>query len=287
MIRCRVAAWVVAGAVAVTSALVSPEALATTEVEWREVCTIDDDRLVEISGMAMSNTHANVMWFTNDSGDEARLYAVDIGTCRTVGEVRLRGVRARDFEGLSSSTAGDGRAFLWIGDIGDNRDSWPDISIYRIREPRELGLRNRKPRQWRFTYPDRPHNAETLMVQGERTWVATWQLASGGLYSVPLSRGTSIARRVADVGALTTDGAINPSGTGYVLRDYLDVHVFRGLPPGRRIATFALPTQVQGEAVTWTRDGRGLFIASEKDARLLRVDLPPWVLTALDPPGRR
>jgi len=287
MIGRRLSVGLVCGAVAAGTILVAPGGLAATDVQWREVCSIDDDRLVEISGMTMSNIHPDVMWFTNDSGDDARLYAVDIRTCETVGEVRLRGVRARDFEGLSSSMTGEDRAFLWVGDIGDNRDSWPDVSIYRIREPRELGTRVRKARQWRFTYPDRPHNAETLMVRGERTWVATWQLASGGLYSVPLSRGTSIARRVADVGALTTDGAINPSGTGYVLRDYLDVHVFRGLPPGRRIATFALPTQVQGEAITWTRDGRGLFIASEKDTRLLRVDLPAWVLTALDPPGRR
>ena len=238
--------------------------------------------------MTRSVRHPNVIWVHNDSGDEAVLYGVDDRTCATVAELRLRGVQARDFEGLASSVDDEGRAFLWVGDIGDNRDSWSDVSIYRVREPAKLGERSRSPRRWRFTYPDQPHNAETLMVSNSDdttgVWVATWQLASGGLYSVPLRKGVAIADRVGDVGSLITDGAIHPAGNGYVLRDYLDVHVFQGLPPGRRIAKLALPAQVQGEAITWTADGRGVFIASEKDPRLIRVDLPWWVLASLRPP---
>lgn len=265
---------------------VAPPAAAS--VKWEEVCRFDDDRLVEISGMARSQRHAHVIWLHNDSGDEAVLYGVDERTCATVAELRLRGVQARDSEGLASTVDAKGRAFLWVGDIGDNRDSWPNVSIYRVREPAQLGERSRSPKRWRFTYPDRPHNAETLMVSDSsdatRVWVATWQLASGGMYSVPLERDVAIADRVGDVGSLITDGAIHPAGTGYVLRDYLDLHVFRGLPPGRRIAKLALPPQVQGEAITWTADGRGLWVASEQDSRLIRVDLPSWVLTSLRPP---
>lgn len=263
------------------SSLTAP---AAASVEWREVCRFADPRLIEISGMARSLQHADVIWVHNDSGDDAVLYGIDSRTCATVSELRLRGVQARDFEGLASSFDDKGRPVLWVGDIGDNRDSWPNVSIYRVREPKKLGLRTRPARQWRFTYPDRPHNAETLMVDGGRVWVATWQLASGGLYTVPLTKGVAIADRVAGVGSLITDGAIHPSGIGYVLRDYLDAHVFQGLPPGRRIATLALPAQVQGEAITWTSDGRGVFIASEKDPRLLQVELPWWVLASLRPP---
>ena len=265
---------------------------ALASLEWQEVCRFDDDRLVEISGMTRSVRHPNVIWVHNDSGDEAVLYGVDDRTCATVAELRLRGVQARDFEGLASSVDDEGRAFLWVGDIGDNRDSWPNVTIYRVREPAKLGPRSRSAKQWRFTYPDRPHNAETLMVGAPASgrvndspvWAATWQLASGGMYSVPLTRGVAVADRVGDVGSLITDGAIHPAGIGYVLRDYLDVHIFQGLPPGRRVATLALPAQVQGEAITWSADGRGVFIASEKDPRLIRVDLPRWVLASLRPP---
>ena len=289
-------AVVIAGtALALGAAVAEPVGAAPREVQWREVCRLDDDRLREISGMARSTRHPHVLWVNNDSGDRARVYAIDSRTCATVGEVRLRGVEARDFEGLASSADAGGRGYLWVGDIGDNRDSWPFVTVYRVPEPKRLGTRVRSARQWRFTYPDRPHNAETLMVDGNmvdgdmvdeaRVWVATWQLASGGLYSVPLRKGVATARRVGDVGSLTTDGAIHPWGAGYVLRDYLDVHVFQGLPPGRRVATLALPAQVQGEAITWTFDGRGLFIASEKDQRLIRVELPTWVLASLRSPN--
>ena len=263
---------IAAGALALT---VAGEAVAETpQVSWREVCRFTDSRLTEISGMTHSSVDPHLLWVINDSGDDAVVYGVDTRTCETVSELRLRGVRARDFEGLAGGLDARGRPQLWVGDIGDNRDSWPDVSIYRVREPRERDSVTRAARRWRFTYPDRPHNAETLMVLRDRVWVATWQLASGGIYSVPLSSDVAVARRLADAGPLTTDGAINPSGTAFVLRDYLDVHVFRGLPPGRRIATYALPAQVQGEAIAWAPDGRSLFVASEKDDRLLRIYLP-------------
>lgn len=280
MIAGRIAA--VIAAAALMSPMVGIAFAETPKVSWREVCRFTDGRLTEISGMASSLIDRHRVWVINDSGDDAVVYGVDTRTCQTVSELRLRGVRARDFEGLASGRDARGRPYLWIGDIGDNRDSWTDVSIYRVREPLKQGSLTRTPRRWRFTYPDRPHNAETLMVLGDRVWVATWQLASGGLYSVPLSRGVAIARRVADAGPLTSDGAINPSGVGFVLRDYLDVHVYQGLPPGRRIATYALPAQIQGEAIAWAPDGRSLLVASEKDDRLLRVYLPTVVLRSLE-----
>ena len=271
--------------VAIMTALsVAAPASAQQELPWTEVCRFDDRRLTEISGMAASLMHENVVWVHNDSSDAARLYALDLETCDTVSELRLRGVQARDFEALASTRNARGRAALWVGDIGDNRDSWPFVTLHRVWEPKTLGTRSRRVKSWDFTYPDRPHNAETLMVSGRSVWVATWQLATGGLYSVPLRRTVASAERLDDVGPLTTDGSIHPDERGYVLRDYLDVHFYVGLPPGRKVATFALPRQVQGEAITWTSDGIGLLIASEEDDRLLRVDPPWWVLAAMRPP---
>ncbi len=274
-------------AVSVAAVLViatGPSALAVDNGSWTEVCRFTDSRLTEVSGMAPSGIHDDVVWVHNDSSDGARLYGIDTRSCDTVAEVTMRGVRARDFEAMASTRDAKGRAVLWVGDIGDNRDSWPFVTIHRLREPKKFGDRSRKVTSWRFTYPDRPHNAETLMVDGRDVWVATWQLANGGLYSVPLSRGVAVAERQGDVGPLVTDGAINPSGAAYVLRDYLDVHVYVGLPPGQRVAKLPLPVQAQGEAITWTPDGRGLFTASEDDDRLLRFDFPWWVLAGLRPP---
>jgi len=269
-------------AVLLLLALAGPSAANQDTLPWQEVCRFADSRLNEISGMAHSLRHRNLLWVHNDSGDQAVVYGVDRRTCITVSEVRLRGVKARDFEGMAISQDARGRSFLWIGDIGDNRESWSSVSLHRLREPARLGVTHSTPRTWRFTYPDRPRNAESLLVDGKQVWVATWEIPSGGMYRVPLNASVSLARRVGNVGPLITDGAIHPSGKGYVLRDYLALHVFTGSPPGKRLASFALPAQVQGEAIAWTPDGRGLYIASERDDRLIAVELPARVVATLN-----
>lgn len=245
---------------------------------------------MEISGIASSIRHANVVWVHNDSSDAARIYGLDLNSCEVVAEVELRGVSARDIEGIAAARDPRGRSVLWIGDVGDNRDSWPDVGVYRIREPAQLGSTSRKVREYRFTYADRPHNAETVMVHEDQIWIATWQLASGGLYELPdlpdeqARDAVLVADRVGDVGSLITDGAIAPDAASYVLRDYLDVHFFQGLVPGHKVATLPLPAQPQGEAITWTADGSALLTASEDDNRILRVEIPWWVRAALRPP---
>lgn len=258
---------------------------AIENLEFVVQCDLRDERLVEISGITSSLRHQDLLWVHNDSSDDARIYGINTDSCQTVAEVVLAGVQARDIEGMAATSIG-GSPVLWIADIGDNRDSWSDVGVYRIREPKNLGESRRRAREYRFTYDDRPHNAETIMARGERLWVATWQLASGGMYTVfdPPRRGVATAQRVGGVGSLITDGAIAPDASGYILRDYLDVHFFQGLPPGRKIATLALPRQPQGEAITWSRDGRSLWTASESDTRLIRIDVPWWVRAAMRPP---
>ena len=167
---------------------------------------------------------------------------------------------------------------LWLADIGDNRDSWPEVRVHRIREPRRLVDQTLRAATYRFTYPDRPHNAEAILADpsSQRVWVVTKQSARGRIYALTSLRRdrVNVARPVADVGAFVTDGAVSPNGSRYVLRDYVDAEVFEGLPPGRNPRTVYLPVQFQGEAVTWTLDGTALLVASERDDRLLRVELP-------------
>lgn len=244
----------------------------------REVCRFTDDRFTEISGMTYSQRHPGVLYLHNDSSGGPLIYAVDARTCRTRATLRIAGIPARDLEGIASGRDPRGRPVLWLADIGDNRDSWPDVRVHRIREPRRLVDQTLRAGTYRFTYPDRPHNAEAILADpsSDRVWVVTKQSARGRLYVLPSLRRdrVSVARPVADVGAFVTDGAVSPDGSRYVLRDYVDAEVFEGLPPGRNARTVYLPVQFQGEAVTWTSDGSALLVASERDDRLLRVELP-------------
>jgi hypothetical protein len=78
------------------------------------------------------------------------------------------------------------------------------------------------------------------------------------------------ARAVGTEEALVTDAAMRPGG-GYAVRDYSEVRIYSGTPPGTLESRMPLPEQVQGEAMTWTPDGTSVIIASEGDDRLLLV----------------
>jgi hypothetical protein len=159
------------------------------------------------------------------------------------------------------------------------------VRLHRIREPSVLRDQTVPSRTFRFTYADRPHNAEALLADpgSSRLWVVTKQLAHGSLYALPrhLSRSrVNVARRVRVEDGLVTDGAIDPNGGRYVLRDYVDAVIYEGLPPGSPQQRIYLPFQLQGEAIAWTPEGRALLIAGERDDRLLRVAVPAAEATA-------
>lgn len=241
-------------------------------------CRFSDSRFTEISGMTYSQRHADVLYLHNDSSGGPLVFAVDARTCRTLATLTISGIEARDLEAIGSGRDARGRPVLWVADIGDNRDSWPEVRLHRVREPRRLVDQTLRATTYRFTYPDRPHNAEAIMTDpaSERVWVITKQSARGRLYELPALRRDRVvvARPVEDAGAFVTDASISPDGTRFVIRDYVDAEVRTGLPPGSDPRTVYLPIQLQGEAVTWTPDGAALLVASERDARLLRVEVP-------------
>ena len=255
------------------------------------VCRFDDPRLDEISGMAWSLRHPGVLWLLEDSGGGPYLYAVDAADCRTLARVRLSGATARDYESIATGPDRAGRPTIWVGDTGDNRSSWPDVRVIAVPEPAALrDGADLASTVHRVTYPDRPHDAETLLAdpRGPRLWVVSKELFSGALWSLPglQAERRVTARRLADVGGLVTDGSVSGDGSRTVLRDYVSAYVYTGLPSAASFATapvrVPLPRQAQGEAVAWAADGTALLVASERDDRLLRVALPStaWTATA-------
>ncbi len=170
---------------------------------------------------------------------------------------------------------------LWLGDIGDNSDSWPSVRLHAIVEPEELVDQEVLSTTYRFIYEDGSHNAEAILADpsAAQVWVVTKQLATGGVWSVPLSTtAPAVATRVADVGGLVTDAAMSPDGTRYVIRDYLRAYLYGSPVSADSLAAetrIELPVQAQGEAITFTADGSALLVASERETALWRVPLSP------------
>ncbi len=247
------------------------------------ICRISDSRLEEISGITWSAKHDDVWWVHADSGNGPYIYALDGRTCDVLARVRIANIGSRDLEAIGTGVDPQGRKVLWLADIGDNNDVWPEVRLHAILEPSRLVDQQVRATTYRFTYPDQPHNAEAIIVSptSAEVWVVTKQLARGAVYRVPLSSsGVATAKRVAQVGGLVTDAAMSPDGSRYVIRDYFAATLHAAPVSADSIAAgtpLKLPDQPQGEAVSFTRDGSALVVASERDDRLLRVPIEETV----------
>jgi hypothetical protein len=257
------------------------------EVEGAEVVArLEDPRIQESSGLALSRRHPEVLWTHNDSGDRPRLYAVGADG-RTLATLTLAGVEARDWEAMAAGRDDRGRPALFVGDIGDNLDQWPEVAVYRVAEPTRLRDATVPAVRYRLRYADGPRNAEALLVdpRGNRLYVATKDPGGGGLYRAPARLRTdqvNLLRRVARVPPVITDGAFLPDGRGLVLRDYQEAYVYAA--PGRRIGALDLPLQYQGESLTVSSDGRSVLVGSEgDDSEVWRVPIPASVLARVTP----
>ena len=151
--------------------------------------TLTDPTLVESSGLAVSATHPGVLWTHNDGGSVRQVLAVDRHGS-TVATVTLAGIDPYDPEALAPGTDDQGRPALFLGDLGDNRRSRPDVSVFRFREPTRLADATVPARWYRFTYPDGPHDAEALLVDADgRIMVATKEISGAALYQAPREAG--------------------------------------------------------------------------------------------------
>jgi hypothetical protein len=137
---------------------------------------------------------------------------------------------------------------------------------------------------YRLTYPGGPLNAETLLAAPDREqlWVASKEDDGGRMYALPSplvgGKEPMVATKVGHVRRLTTDGAVSPDGSLYVLRDYFSAEVFRGEPIGAELSRFRLPISFGGESITWSPDGRSVLVASEGSGDLRRVTVPAVAL---------
>lgn len=234
----------------------------------------------EISGLAASIKHPGILWANNDSGDAPQIYAISNTTCKIEATITLAGVTARDVESIAMGRNQAGEPVIWVGDTGDNQGAWANVRLYRLAEPDVIKDQTVQTASFNVTYEDGPRDAEALLVDpqpGGRIWIATKRLAaSGGIYQLPkdfVTQGYGTANRVGDSPAMTTDGSFAPDGQKYVIRTYLGAQQYQGLPPGTNEESIDVPFQRQGEAITYSSAGTGLYLASEGESSIWFVPL--------------
>ncbi len=244
--------------------------------------SVSGPELDEISGLVASRTFPGILWVHNDSGDEARIFAID-SSGRTVGQVLLKGVRAVDWEDIALGPGPKAHtSYLYIGDIGDNRARRDFKVIYRLPEPDVVRLRAKRHGSVnhfatiRFRLPDGPRDSETLMCDPltKDLYVVSKRENRVRLYRLPFPQDTSriVNAEFLHELALTqiTAGDISPSGRHIILKNYLQIFYFprtKGQSVARALEGFPsfLPytEEPQGEALGFKPDETGYYTMSE------------------------
>lgn len=254
-----------------TLALVIPDSVAATSpsadtpdrgttTTSKVLFTIKDDRIKESSGIETSVRHPRILFTHNDSGDDARFFALGPGG-RTRAVYTLAGAGSWDWEDMS---AGPNKT-LWFGDIGANQLGREYISVFKVREPRKLQSRKIAWTRFDFVYDDgESHNAEALLVNPATgaLFVVTKAEGGAGVYRAEMPLSTShnnVLNRIAAAPTKVTAGDFSTNGKRLVLRNYSNAFFSKSFHG--RSTEVRLPSG--GESIAFARSGVGVVISKE------------------------
>ncbi len=233
--------------------------------------------LEEISGLAFSHRHPNLMYVHTDSGGEAAVFMMDsLGNEK--GKLTLSGVKNRDWEDIAVGPGPDGKSYIYLGEIGDNRAVYDEISIVRIPEPLDpAGDAEMVAEKIILTYPDGPRDAESLLVdpRSGNFYIISKRDSLNTVYFLAADRfgeGRAVLEEVAKLPFTNSVAAdISQDGNKILIKSYFKVYYWeRG---GHKTIVEALsgkPLELpyipepQGEAIGFQPDGEAYFTISEK-----------------------
>ncbi|MEW6125583.1 MAG: hypothetical protein AB1757_00855 [Acidobacteriota bacterium] len=258
-----------------------------------QLTTLENRTINESSGIAASHRNPGILWTHNDSGDDAFVYAFD-KSGKNRGVFKITDAKAIDWEDLASwKDPKSGKAYLYLGDIGNNAKKRPFLTIYRVEEPkiserdsassRQNPIPTAKAQAINLKYPDGNFDAETLMVHpatGDLYIITKIMGAAAKVFKLkaPFMQKEATLVQVGEVQVQNpmkgffTGGDIAPDGRRVALCDYLSGFEL-SLPDTKGIEfdeiwkqpvkLINLGARKQGEAICYSADGKSLLATSE------------------------
>lgn len=235
----------------------------------------------EASGLARSSTIPGGFWVVDDATGTDTVAAVD-SRGRLLAQVTVGGMDAANAEALTQATCEYGSC-LYVGDIGDNSARRADVTIFRIAEPAR-GATSATAEAWHYRYPDGPHNAESMIVDGNRILIITKPNAGKAahrLYSGAAGGGELILVRTfrppapehplqsAFTGTVATDASFDGHRVLLLTYDQVIAYVAPAGPvdpadfPRWPHQELPMPQLDQAEGITGLADGCGYAVVSE------------------------
>jgi len=230
---------------------------------------IESGGLIETSGIAASRRSPGVVWAHNDSGDEARLYAIGPAG-EDLGSFTIDGGLAFDWEDVAIGPGPtDGDPHLYVGDIGDNFGIRQGrVTVYVVREPDPSALSGTEPLALELVLdsPDGAQNFEALFVADGSIFVATKDDETTSVYQgTPLDGSPTVPLELIatiELGAEVTAADVSWDGSVIAFRGYETVWLW-SRRPGDSVANALAtepcmapsPEERQGEALAFLADG--------------------------------
>jgi hypothetical protein len=196
-------------------------------------------RLPEASGLAMSRRSPNLLWSMNDSDDPTVVALSTTGEMK--GQVRVTGAAVRDWEALSVGPC-PGGSCLYVGDVGDDGAKRMQVTIYRVPEPKAGDTITTQADAFVFAYPDKAHDAESLLVTSDQSLFIVTKGHPTVLYRAPRDARPGAMAMLTRVAALPvekflsdqerrrsriTDAATTPDGVWAALRTNSELLLLR------------------------------------------------------------
>lgn len=255
---------------------------------------VSNRQLDEISGLAASHAHEDVLWAHNDSGNPARLYAISLRG-RLLARFDVVGAKNIDWEDLASFTL-DGKHYLLLADTGDNAGRRGDFVLHVFEEPAALVDGTLKP-AWsiRARWPDGPRDCEAVAVDASagQVLLISKKRVPPELFSLPLADPHGAIREARRIGRLegvpqvgaelkrkdpqlaslfsqVTAADISPDRHTLAVLTYGSVLFYRRNDGERWPEAVArapeahdVPPIPQAEALAWSAGGAGLYASGE------------------------
>ena len=252
-----------------------------------------DSQLAEVSGLAASRRHRDVLWLHDDGGNPARLFAINTDGDR-LATVRIEGVTKTDWEDMAAFRM-DGRDYLLIADTGDNGGLRRTLQLHVIEEPAELQNARLKP-AWSiaFRWPDGARDCEAVAVdeRARQIVLISKKRQPPEVFVLPLAphRGIQTARRVGRLAGVpqpdpeqlrvnpkqarimnqVTAADISPDDRTLAVMTYRNLLLYRrseGQSWAQAVSAqpkiSGLPWLPQAEALGWSSDGKALYATGE------------------------
>ena len=237
------------------------------------------DELKESSGLAYID---GTLWTHNDSGGEAKLYAIDTNNGKILKTVVISNASNIDWEDLAFN-----KTHLFIGDFGNNKGTRKHLKIYKIKRADLKTKSSVEAEIIEFSYATQidfksnsktNYDCEAFVAYEDKLYLFSKNHGNQktDMYVLGINAGVEVAEKMAtfDTHALVTGASIDADnktlaligygsrGTpkSWIFSKFVDSDFFKG---EKDKITWGTPAKAQIEGVTHIAKGK-LYISSEK-----------------------